>query len=90
MQTIVAGALFRSGILLNSGDAVERVAGVDTIVFDKTGTLTLPELDVVNATAIPDDVLQLAGRLALASHRPVAGAVARASKATSPLEGIVE
>ncbi|MES2600751.1 MAG: heavy metal translocating P-type ATPase [Pseudomonadota bacterium] len=90
VQTIVAGALFRSGVLLNSGDAVERVAGVDTIVFDKTGTLTLPELDVVNATAIPADVLQLAGRLALASHHPVAAAVARASKATSPLERIVE
>jgi len=90
VQTIVAGALFRSGVLLNSGDAVERVAGVDTIVFDKTGTLTLPELDVVNTAAIPAGVLQLAGRLALASHHPVAAAVARASKATSPLEGIVE
>lgn len=90
VQTIVAGALFRAGVLLNSGDAVERVADVDTVVFDKTGTLTLPELDVVNAAAIPADVLQLAGRLALASHHPVAAAVARASKATSPLEGIVE
>lgn len=90
VQTIVAGALFRAGVLLNSGDAVERVADVDTVVFDKTGTLTLPELDVVNVTAIPADVLQLAGRLALASHHPVAAAVARASRATSPLEGIVE
>ncbi|WP_425994864.1 cation-translocating P-type ATPase [Afipia sp. DC4300-2b1] len=90
VQTIVAGALFRAGVLLNSGDAVERVADVDTVVFDKTGTLTLPELDVVNAAAIPADVLQLAGRLALASHHPVAAAVARASKTTSPLEGIVE
>ena len=87
VQTIVAGALFRAGVLLNSGDAVERVADVDTVVFDKTGTLTLPELDVVNVTAIPADVLQLAGRLALASHHPVAAAVARASRATSPLEG---
>lgn len=90
VQTIVAGSLFRAGVLLNSGDAVERVADVDTVVFDKTGTLTLPELDVVNAAAIPADVLQLAGRLALASHHPVAAAVARASKTTSPLEGIVE
>jgi Cu2+-exporting ATPase len=90
VQTIVAGALFRAGVLLNSGDAIERVADVDTVIFDKTGTLTLPELDVVNAAAIPADVLQLAGRLALASHHPVAAAVARASKAVSPLEGIVE
>ncbi|EGP08181.1 copper-translocating P-type ATPase CcoI [Bradyrhizobiaceae bacterium SG-6C] len=90
VQTIVAGALFRAGVLLNSGDAVERVAEVDTVVFDKTGTLTLPELDVVNADAVPADVLKTAGRLALASHHPVAAAVARASKETSPLEGAVE
>lgn len=90
VQTIVAGALFRAGVLLNSGDAVERVAEVDTVVFDKTGTLTLPELDVVNAAAIPAEVLQIAGQLALASHHPVAAAVARASKATAPLKGIVE
>jgi Cu2+-exporting ATPase len=87
VQTIVAGALFRAGVLLNSGDAVERVADVDTVVFDKTGTLTLPELDVVNAAAIPADVLQLAGRLALATHHPVAAAVARAAKAVCPLVG---
>ncbi len=90
VQTIVAGALFRAGVLLNSGDAVERVAEVNTIVFDKTGTLTLPELDVVNAETVPADVLKTAGRLALASHHPVAAAVARAAKETSPLEGAIE
>ncbi|MGO4714089.1 heavy metal translocating P-type ATPase [Bradyrhizobium sp. 2TAF24] len=90
VQTIAAGALFRAGVLLNTGDAIERVAGVDTIVFDKTGTLTLPELDVVNTAQLPPDVLALAGRLALASRHPVAAAVARASQARAPLPGIVE
>ena len=60
------------GVLLNSGDAIERVADVDPVVFDKTGTLTLPELDVVNAADIPADVFELAGRLALSSRHPVA------------------
>lgn len=90
VQTIAAGALFRAGVLLNAGDAIERVAAVDTVVFDKTGTLTLPELDVVNAAAIPADVFALAGRVALASHHPLAAAVARAAAARAPLEGIVE
>jgi Cu2+-exporting ATPase len=35
-------------------------------------------------------VLDLAGRLALASHHPIAAAVARASNAKSPLAGILE
>ncbi len=81
VQTIAAGAMFKAGVLLNSGDAIERVASVDTIVFDKTGTLTLPDLDVVNAGDIPAEVLALAGRVALASHHPLAAAVARAAQA---------
>src|SRR4051795_8218017 len=81
VQTVAAGALFKAGVLLNSGDAIERLAGVDRVIFDKTGTLTLPELDVINSAGIPEDVLALAGRLALASHHPVAAAVARASAA---------
>ena len=31
------------GILARSGEAIEKLAEVDTVVFDKTGTLTLPE-----------------------------------------------
>ena len=49
VQTVASGAMFRTGVLLNSGDAIERLADVDRVVFDKTGTLTLPELDVTNA-----------------------------------------
>jgi P-type Cu2+ transporter len=90
VQTVASGAMFRAGVLLNSGDAIERLAEVDHIVFDKTGTLTLPELDVVNSAGVPKEVFDLAGRLALASHHPVAAAVARASNAKSPLAGIIE
>ena len=90
VQTVASGAMFRAGVLLNSGDSIERLAEVDHIIFDKTGTLTLPDLEVVNAAAVPEEVFDLAGQLALASHHPVAAAVARASNAKSPLAGAVE
>ena len=90
MQVVSSGALFRAGVLLNSGEAIERLAGVDTILFDKTGTLTLPEPEVVNAADIPPDRLALAGRLALASRHPLAAAVARAAGAKAPLSAIEE
>ncbi|TAI62629.1 cation-translocating P-type ATPase [Bradyrhizobium sp. Leo170] len=90
VQTIAAGAMFRAGVLINSGDAIERVAEVDHVIFDKTGTLTLPELDVVNSASVPADVFELAGRLALASHHPVAAALARSARANSPLPGVTE
>ncbi|WP_426420893.1 heavy metal translocating P-type ATPase [Bradyrhizobium genosp. A] len=90
VQTVASGALFGSGVLLNAGDAIERIAEVDRVIFDKTGTLTLPELDVASAAAIPPDVFDLAGRLALSSRHPVAAAVARAARAKTPLPGIEE
>jgi len=90
VQTVAAGALFGSGVLLNAGDAIERIAEVDRVIFDKTGTLTLPELDVANIADIPEDVVRLAGRLALSSRHPVAAAVARKAGAASPLPDIQE
>lgn len=90
VQTVASGALFGSGVLLNSGDAIERLAEIDRVIFDKTGTLTLPELDVANAAAIPPGVFELAGRLALSSRHPVAAAVARAANAKAPLPGVEE
>jgi Cu2+-exporting ATPase len=76
VQVVASGAMFRAGIVLNAGDAIERIAAVDTVVFDKTGTLTLPEPRVANAAAVPPDLLQMAARLALSSHHPLAAAVA--------------
>ena len=90
VQTVAAGAMFRAGVLLNSGDAIERTSVVDHIIFDKTGTLTTPDLELTNAANIPPDILDLAGRLALASHHPVAAAVARGANARLPLDGVEE
>ncbi|MFB9262354.1 heavy metal translocating P-type ATPase [Bradyrhizobium erythrophlei] len=90
VQTVASGALFGSGVLLNAGDAIERIAEIDRVIFDKTGTLTLPELDVANLASIPEDVIKLAGRLALSSRHPVAAAVTRAAGADAPLPDIQE
>jgi Cu2+-exporting ATPase len=90
VQVVTAGALFRSGVLLNAGDAIERLAEVDTVLLDKTGTLTLPEPEVINAGDFPPADLALAGRLALLSRHPLAAAVARAAGAKEPLAGAVE
>ncbi len=72
VQVVASGALFRAGVILNTGDAIERLAEVDTVVFDKTGTLTLPEPRVANADAIDADLLERAARLALSSRHPLA------------------
>jgi len=88
VQVVASGALFRAGVILNAGDAVERLAEADTVIFDKTGTLTLPEPRVVNA--VDPDLLQMAARLALSSRHPLAVALAREAASRKPFEGAVE
>jgi Cu2+-exporting ATPase len=90
VQVVASGALFRAGVILNAGDAIERLSEVDTVVFDKTGTLTLPEPRVANAAAIDPAVLQRAARLALSSRHPLAAAVAKEAHERAPFDGAIE
>ena len=90
VQVVASGALFRAGVILNAGDAIERLAEVDTVVFDKTGTLTLPDPRVANTADLDPDLLERAARLALSSRHPLAAAVAREARERAPYEGAVE
>jgi len=70
------------GILIRSGEVLERVEKLTTVVFDKTGTLTLgkpvlTDLEPV-ATVSQQEVLQLAGSLEHGSEHPLAAAIADA------------
>jgi Cu2+-exporting ATPase len=78
VQVIAAARLFRCGILLKSGTALERLAEVDTVVFDKTGTLTEPSLALVQDGVDPA-ALRDAASLAAHSRHPLARALVAAS-----------
>jgi Cu2+-exporting ATPase len=90
VQVVASGALFRAGLIINSGDAIERMAESDMVIFDKTGTLTMPDPCVQNRADMPADVLECAARLALSSRHPLAAAVAREAVLKAPFEGAVE
>ena len=79
VQVVASGALFRRGVLLNAGDALERLAEVDTVVFDKTGTLTLPEPRIANLAEVPPHLVAAAAALARASRHPLSAAIAAAA-----------
>ncbi len=85
VQVVAAGALFRRGLVLHSGEALERLSRSDCVVFDKTGTLTQPRPTLANAADVAPEDLALAGRLALASRHPLARAIAEAAGAREPL-----
>jgi heavy metal translocating P-type ATPase len=73
------------GILVRSGDALERLARVDTVVFDKTGTLTERFASVTEVMAVPDitseEVLALASAVEAESDHPIAVAIRSAGTA---------
>ena len=80
VQVVATGALFRRGILVNAGDALERIALTDTIVFDKTGTLTEPDPAILNLDDIDKVDLTDAARLARSSHHILARTIAHHAK----------
>ena len=90
VQAVAVGSLYRAGVLVQRGDALERLAEIDTVVFDKTGTLTLPEPRVSNRDEIAPALLERAARLALASRHPLAMAVAREATERQPYENTIE
>jgi P-type Cu2+ transporter len=90
VQVVVSGALFRSGVLLTSGDGVERIAACDTVVFDKTGTLTTPDARLVNRAGLDAGMVALAARLAQSSNHPLARALVRDNPSAARIENVTE
>ena len=88
--TAASGRLFRKGLLIKSGTALERLAEVDTVVFDKTGTLTMGAPEPTNLGDHPRAVLELAAGLAAASGHPLAQSLAAAVRAAGIVPAVLE
>ena len=91
VATSASGRLFRRGLLIKDGTALERLAEVDTVVFDKTGTLTMGQPQLVQAD-LPQALRPVALALATASSHPLARALAVGMEGVEPaaLEGVTE
>ena len=76
VQVVASGKLFGRGMLVKSGDALERLAEVDVAVFDKTGTLTFGTPSLVTDPQVPVSALAEAAKLARGSLHPLAAALA--------------
>ena len=77
--TTAAGRGAQAGVLIKDAEALERMAGVDTLIVDKTGTLTMgkPKLtDTVSLGAMSEvELLSLAAALERGSEHPLAEAI---------------
>ena len=85
VQITASARLFRRGVLVKSGAALERLAEVNHVILDKTGVLTLGRPRLIDA---PKRIVAQAAPLARASRHPLARAVAEAA-GEGPLAGEV-
>jgi heavy metal translocating P-type ATPase len=80
------------GILVRSGDALERLARADTVVFDKTGTLTERFARVTGVASVSDvsdeGVLSLASAVESESEHPIATAICAAGSPLAPARDV--
>ncbi len=73
----------KNGILIKSGEALEKSKKVDVVVFDKTGTLTegKPKVtDVIAFGGTEKDVLRLGASVEQLSEHPIAQAIVLGAK----------
>ena len=75
VQIVATSRLFRAGLLVKSGDVLERLAEADCVVFDKTGTLTYGRPSLINGGDIAPADLAMAALLARASRHPLSRAL---------------
>jgi Cu+-exporting ATPase len=77
------------GVLVKSGEALERAASIDTVVFDKTGTITEGRPAVTSVHVNPGanleerEVLALAAAVEASSEHPAARAICDAARAAA-------
>ena len=74
------GQATKYGVIIKSGEALEKMGKVNTIAFDKTGTLTYGKLQVSDVVSFSDkwqdkDILKMAGSAESKSEHPFGKAI---------------
>lgn len=79
------GQATKHGVIIKSGEALERMGKVDTIAFDKTGTLTFGQLEVSDVVSFEeslseDDLLARVASAETLSEHPLGKAIVAYAK----------
>ena len=79
------GQATKYGVLIKSGEALETLGGLNTMVFDKTGTLTYGNLEVSDVISLKEDLpseelLKIVASCEKLSEHPLAKAIVKNAK----------
>ncbi len=74
------GQATKHGVIVKSGEALEKMGKVDTVTFDKTGTLTMGQLEVSDVISFKDnlnekDLISMAASAESKSEHPLGKAI---------------
>lgn len=74
------GQATKHGVIIKSGEALEKMGKVDIIAFDKTGTLTYGKLEVSDITSVDrsfdkEEILRIAASVEQRSEHPLGKAI---------------
>lgn len=75
VHVLAIGKLLKKGVILKSGDALERLQKITNIIFDKTGVLTTGQARLIGE--YDPNVFKKAASLALHSHHPLSKALVK-------------
>ncbi|TZG37016.1 cation-translocating P-type ATPase [Agrobacterium sp. B1(2019)] len=89
VQVVAAGRLFRHGIMVKEGSAMERLAEIDAVLFDKTGTLTVGKPRLVETGDVKPATMAIAAGLAAHSRHPLSKALYAAYNGAMPTYEVV-
>ena len=83
--TAAIGQATKHGVIIKSGEALEKMGKVNTIAFDKTGTLTYGRLEISDVLPMADltseELLAIAASAESCSEHPLGKAIAENGKA---------
>jgi Cu+-exporting ATPase len=82
--SVGVGKAAKEGILIKSGEVIERLQQIDTIIFDKTGTLTKGDFKIEKITYLADELLvnYILSELEKYSSHPLATTITKHVKYT--------
>lgn len=93
VTSLAIGRAYRAGVLVCSGEILERLGMVGKVFFDKTGTLTLNELVITEILAVegidPDVALTWAASVEQGSEHSAAKSIVKHTKSLGLELGVV-
>lgn len=77
------GQATKFGVLIKSGEALERMGQINVVAFDKTGTLTHGNLavsDIISIKVSENELLKIVGSAEIRSEHPIGKAIVSFAK----------